>query len=65
MRVDFNPGHRYLLAEGVLHRDIKFDNLRLGDPDAPIGDRGTLVDLDMAIWVDREEHEMCRGERSV
>ncbi|KAF6760864.1 hypothetical protein DFP72DRAFT_804773 [Ephemerocybe angulata] len=37
---------------GVMHRDVSMDNILLGDNDAAIGERGVLIDLDMAMVVD-------------
>lgn len=57
--------HGEIFAKGILHRDIKLANLRIGDPEAPVGDRGMVLDFDAAIWVDREQAEICEGYRSV
>ncbi|TEB28386.1 hypothetical protein FA13DRAFT_1815909 [Coprinellus micaceus] len=41
--------HQRLLERGVLHRDISLGNILFGNPDAPEGERGVLIDLDLAF----------------
>ncbi|TEB14750.1 hypothetical protein FA13DRAFT_1721436 [Coprinellus micaceus] len=41
--------HQRLLERGVLHRDISLGNVLFGKPDAPEGERGVLIDLDLAF----------------
>ncbi|KAJ3549040.1 hypothetical protein NMY22_g1039 [Coprinellus aureogranulatus] len=41
-------GHHALFKRGIIHRDISVLNVLLGHPDAPVGHRGFLIDLDMA-----------------
>ncbi|KAF6760677.1 kinase-like domain-containing protein [Ephemerocybe angulata] len=43
-------GHYNLLSKSVLHRDVSLQNILLGVPDSPVGLRGILIDLDLAIW---------------
>jgi serine/threonine protein kinase len=38
-----------LLKRGILHRDISPQNILAGKPGAQQGDRGVLIDLDLAI----------------
>ncbi|KAF6760834.1 hypothetical protein DFP72DRAFT_959503 [Ephemerocybe angulata] len=45
---DAIKGHWNLLKAGILHRDVSIDNILLGEPGAPVGRRGALIDLDMA-----------------
>ncbi|EPQ59427.1 hypothetical protein GLOTRDRAFT_33355, partial [Gloeophyllum trabeum ATCC 11539] len=49
---DAVAGHRNLFKIGILHRDISLHNILLGNPNDE-GNRGILVDLDMAIFLDR------------
>jgi serine/threonine protein kinase len=42
-----------LWKKGILHRDISINNILLGKEDAEPGNRGLVIDLDMAIWIDR------------
>ncbi|KAF6760858.1 hypothetical protein DFP72DRAFT_881589 [Ephemerocybe angulata] len=49
---DAIQGHWNLLKAGVMHRDVSMDNILLGDDNAGIGERGMLIDLDMATVVD-------------
>ncbi|KAF6760898.1 hypothetical protein DFP72DRAFT_1003488 [Ephemerocybe angulata] len=48
---DAIQGHWNLLKAGVMHQDISMDNILLGKGDAEIGQRGVLIDLDMAMVV--------------
>ncbi|KAJ2919822.1 hypothetical protein MD484_g596, partial [Candolleomyces efflorescens] len=51
---DAIAGHRNLVqARRVLHRDVSVFNILLGNPGAPKGLRGFLIDLDTAIFWDR------------
>lgn len=47
---DYWVGHRGLYKLGILHRDVSLQNILLGKDDAPVGWRGVLIDLDMAVW---------------
>ncbi|KAF5333966.1 hypothetical protein D9611_014943 [Ephemerocybe angulata] len=44
-------GHQRLLLKGVIHRDIGMNNILLGVPNVKHGNRGILIDLDMAAWI--------------
>ncbi|KAJ2912848.1 hypothetical protein MD484_g7567, partial [Candolleomyces efflorescens] len=46
---DAIAGHRALVKKGTLHRDVSIQNVLLGKPGAAPGDRGILIDFDMAI----------------
>ncbi|CAA7267330.1 unnamed protein product [Cyclocybe aegerita] len=50
-RVDenFENPHRNLWNRDILHRDVSLNNVLLGKPNAPAGQRGILIDLDMAV----------------
>ena len=48
------PGHEYLTTIGILHRDISENNIVLGL--RPGDERGYLIDLDMAVLQNAEEH---------
>ncbi|KAJ2920973.1 hypothetical protein H1R20_g16121, partial [Candolleomyces eurysporus] len=45
---DAIAGHKKLFKKGTLHRDVSIQNIVLGVPGADPGDRGILIDLDMA-----------------
>ena len=38
-----------LVRKGILHRDVSPQNILAGKPAAQDGDRGVLIDFDMAI----------------
>ncbi|CAA7263552.1 unnamed protein product [Cyclocybe aegerita] len=46
---DAVAGHRNLWDAGILHRDVSINNILLGNPNAPPGQRGIIIDLDMAV----------------
>lgn len=46
-------GHQNLWGPGILHRDVSINNILIGSESSPIGKRGILIDLDMAIWINR------------
>lgn len=37
--------------EGILHRDISIHNVVLGKENASVGNKGVLIDMDMAIEI--------------
>ncbi|KAJ2915001.1 hypothetical protein MD484_g5405, partial [Candolleomyces efflorescens] len=45
---DAIAGHRELVKKGTLHRDVSTQNILLGKPGAEPGDRGVLIDFDLA-----------------
>ncbi|RXW15296.1 hypothetical protein EST38_g10560 [Candolleomyces aberdarensis] len=62
---DAIAGHRNLIHQDrrILHRDISISNILLGNPGAQKGLRGFLIDLDMAIFWNRDPSEIiadCR-----
>ncbi|KAF6755199.1 hypothetical protein DFP72DRAFT_1122903 [Ephemerocybe angulata] len=46
---DAIQGHFNLLKAGVLHRDVSMGNVLFGEDGASVGNRGVIIDLDMAI----------------
>ncbi|KAF9556875.1 hypothetical protein CPC08DRAFT_598552, partial [Agrocybe pediades] len=44
-------GHENLWKMGILHQDISMNNILIGLPGCAPGCRGTLIDLDMALYV--------------
>ncbi|KAF5341005.1 hypothetical protein D9611_006098 [Ephemerocybe angulata] len=48
---DAIQGHFNLIKANVLHRDVTTENILLGEEGAPVGQRGILIDLDMAAPV--------------
>ena len=48
-------GHRNLWNAGILHRDVSINNVLIGKPNAEVGNRGVLIDMDMAILLARME----------
>ncbi|KAF5316304.1 hypothetical protein D9619_006551 [Psilocybe cf. subviscida] len=46
---DAVAGHRALWMRNILHRDVGNHNILIGKEDAQTGNRGVLIDLDMAI----------------
>lgn len=46
---DFSLAHKSLLDRNIIHRDISPNNILLGLDDAGEGDRGVLIDLDIAL----------------
>ncbi|KAJ3500315.1 hypothetical protein NMY22_g19295 [Coprinellus aureogranulatus] len=53
-------GLRGLWEAGLMHGDISINNVVLGIPGAPSGERGKLIDLDLALPVKPEVHH-CQG----
>ncbi|KAF5333961.1 hypothetical protein D9611_014939 [Ephemerocybe angulata] len=57
---DAIDGHRkLLLLKKVLHRDVSPRNILLGSTD-DIGERGILIDLDMAVWINRAMSDISK-----
>ena len=48
-------GHRNLWQAGILHGDVSINNVLIRKPNAEVGNRGVLIDMDMAILLDRME----------
>ncbi|KAJ2925042.1 hypothetical protein H1R20_g12045, partial [Candolleomyces eurysporus] len=46
---DAIAGHRALLAKNILHRDVSPNNILVGPPEAHEGERGVVIDLDIAL----------------
>jgi hypothetical protein len=44
-----STGHLALVKKGTLHRDVSIQNVLLGKPGAEPGNRGILIDFDLAI----------------
>ncbi|KAJ2922759.1 hypothetical protein H1R20_g14326, partial [Candolleomyces eurysporus] len=63
---DAIAGHRNLVhqEQRILHRDISIFNILLGNPGAPKGLRGFLIDLDMAIFWTRGPSEIMADFRT-
>ncbi|KAF6753368.1 hypothetical protein DFP72DRAFT_901495 [Ephemerocybe angulata] len=55
---DALEGHRKLLRKFVLHRNVAIENILFGPPGAPVGSRGILIDLDLAIWTSTPSSEL-------
>ncbi|KAF9538000.1 hypothetical protein CPC08DRAFT_824666 [Agrocybe pediades] len=56
-------GHKNLWDRGVLHRDIGINNILITHSDTvPHG--GTLIDLDMAVWIDRANSPEAKDFRA-
>ncbi|EDR03779.1 uncharacterized protein LACBIDRAFT_306822 [Laccaria bicolor S238N-H82] len=51
---DAISGHQNLWNAEILHRDVSINNILMGKKDAPVGNRGVIIDLDMAILLNRE-----------
>ncbi|RXW23023.1 hypothetical protein EST38_g2833 [Candolleomyces aberdarensis] len=49
---DAIAGHREMLKAGTLHRDVSLPNILQGEPGAGPGNRGILIDFDMATSYD-------------
>ena len=55
-RLIYDPaGYRELYRSGILHRDISVNNVLIGKPGSVFPNRGVIIDLDMAIWLDRKK----------
>jgi hypothetical protein len=46
-------GHEHLWNASILHRDVSINNVLFGQPGAQEGNRGIIIDLDLAIWLNR------------
>ncbi|KAF4612128.1 hypothetical protein D9613_004384 [Agrocybe pediades] len=56
-------GHKNLWDRGILHRDISINNILITRSDTvPHG--GTLIDLDMAVWIDRANSPEAKDFRA-
>ncbi|KAF4612430.1 hypothetical protein D9613_004378 [Agrocybe pediades] len=56
-------GHKNLWDSGILHRDISINNILITRSDTvPYG--GTLIDLDMAVWIDRANSPEAKDFRA-
>ncbi|RXW12794.1 hypothetical protein EST38_g13062 [Candolleomyces aberdarensis] len=49
---DAIAGHRALLGKNIIHCDVSLNNILLGESDAPEGEQGVLIDLDIACRCD-------------
>ncbi|KAF8663700.1 hypothetical protein AX16_000875 [Volvariella volvacea WC 439] len=47
---DTIQGHQNILNKGVLHRNVSYDSIILGNDCCTAGNRGILADLDRATW---------------
>jgi len=47
-------GHQNLWNKDILHRDVSINNILMGTSKARVGNRGLLIDLDMAVLLSRE-----------
>ncbi|KAF6747060.1 hypothetical protein DFP72DRAFT_781367, partial [Ephemerocybe angulata] len=62
---DAIQAHHELWLLGILHRDISIRNILLGDPNPEhVGQRGILIDFDMAIWMSRTAESVSKDPRS-
>ncbi|KAF8971763.1 hypothetical protein BDZ97DRAFT_2025280 [Flammula alnicola] len=55
---DAIAGHQNLLNIGILHRDVSINNILIGKPGSPPGNRGILIDLDMAVRINVAERSV-------
>ncbi|KAJ3514129.1 hypothetical protein NLJ89_g2549 [Agrocybe chaxingu] len=46
---DAVAGHQNMWNKNILHRDISINNILIGEDGADDGDRGVVIDLDMAV----------------
>ncbi|TRM70356.1 hypothetical protein BD626DRAFT_544765 [Schizophyllum amplum] len=51
---DAIKGHQNLWDKDILHRDVSISNILMGDEDAEDGWKGVIIDLDMAISLNRQ-----------
>lgn len=57
--------HDLYMLRLIIHRDVSAQNILIGSPNAPEGLRGLLIDLDMAVKVDRLQSDVSLDPRSV
>ncbi|CAA7262942.1 unnamed protein product [Cyclocybe aegerita] len=50
---DAVAGHQNMWNKNILHRDISTNNILIGEDDAEDGNRGVVIDLDMAVELPR------------
>ncbi|KAI1451235.1 hypothetical protein F4805DRAFT_464040 [Annulohypoxylon moriforme] len=55
-------GHKSLLETGILHRDISINNLMINEDGSNPSPLGFLIDLDLAIKVQREGASGAKGK---
>ncbi|KAF8953523.1 hypothetical protein BDZ97DRAFT_1872005 [Flammula alnicola] len=55
---DAIAGHQNLLNIGILHRDVSISNILIGKSGSAPGNRGVLIDLDMAIRINVAERSV-------
>ncbi|KAF5339124.1 hypothetical protein D9611_011173 [Ephemerocybe angulata] len=60
---DAIQAHKKLYDRLVLHRDISMQNVLIG-PSAEPGRRGVIIDLDMAVKIDRKPSEISADPRT-
>ncbi|KAJ3498652.1 hypothetical protein NLJ89_g10190 [Agrocybe chaxingu] len=64
---DAVAGHRNLWDKGVIHMDVSCLNVLMGSKDAPVGQRGVLIDLDGSKTIGEDgllpETHTCRGTK--
>ncbi|KAF9053343.1 hypothetical protein BJ165DRAFT_1608021 [Panaeolus papilionaceus] len=61
---DAVSGHQQLWQLGILHRDISTNNILLGKDNASVGNRGVLIDLDLAIFIEEVKARYGLGTRT-
>ncbi|RXW16169.1 hypothetical protein EST38_g9687 [Candolleomyces aberdarensis] len=63
---DAIQAHQVLYSMGILHRDITFNNILIGNKgfESEDGERGVIIDLDMAIENIRPILDICKDFRT-